>query len=90
MKEGMSFFGFDPVIGCPFDDSEMKQVEEWRGFKVGAQVDILTREHSTLRGEILTIGENGKFFDGKPFVAFAVKTNEGIKFRTHQEILHAL
>lgn len=90
MKVGTSIFGFDPAIGCPFDDSEMKMVEEWRGFKIGMQVDFSPIHRQQLRGEIISIGENAKHFDGTPFVAFAIKASDGIHCQTHRGIFHVL
>lgn len=91
-----NIFAYDPLIGCPFDDSEMQMVESWKGFSVGTMVEFLgpndigTTRHLRIRGIISAIGENAKYFDGKPFVAFAIQVKDGIYFKTHQDIYHVL
>lgn len=91
-----SIFGYDPIIGCPFDDSEMKMVESWKGFVIGSKVEFRgpnklgTVEFPLVQGEIIAIGENAKYLNGAPFIAFAVRVENGVCFKTHRDIWHVL
>lgn len=90
MVADKSIFAFDPILGCPFDDDEMKMVEEWRGFKTGMQAGF--RKCSTVEfcGTVVAIGEGAKYFDGVPFVAFAIEVDGRTHFTTHKEVYHIL
>ena len=89
---GKAIFGYDPLIGCPFDDSEMKLVEESGGLKVGGKVQfrglnkIGTMNFPTVRGRILTIGDNAKYLNGDAFVALAIQVGSTIHFKTATDI----
>lgn len=93
---GKSIFGYDPIIGCPFDDSALEMVDNWRGFSIGDTVEFLghnelgTTHHPLIRGEVIAIGENAKYWDGEPFVAFAVRVKGSICFKTHRDIHHVI
>lgn len=88
MNADKSIFGFDPIIGCPFDDSEMQMVEEWRGFRVGMQVAFRKLPMHIFQGEVVAIGQNAKYLNGTSFTAFAVKIENVIHFTTHREVHH--
>lgn len=88
MVADKSIFGFDPAIGGPFDDSEMKMVEEWRGFKVGMQVGVNIFPKNDAHGKIVAVGEDAKYLNGKRFTAFAVEIDEVTLIATHKEIYH--
>lgn len=87
---GKHFFESHPFIGCPFDASGMRMVEEWRGFKVGMQAEFSGLGSSQNRGTIVAIGENAKYLDGAVFTAFAVQVGQRIHIKTHREIWHVL
>lgn len=81
---GLAIFGYDPIIGCPFDNSAMNIVDEVGAYKVGRRVTFRgpnklgTMEFPTIRGKIIAIGNNAKYLNGKPFVALAVQVGSGI------------
>lgn len=89
---GTSIFGYDPLIGCPFDDAEMVMVKEDSGFKIGAWVTfrgpnrIWTTIFPTIRGRIIAIGKNAKYLNGEPFTALAIQVGSGIYFKTNHDI----
>jgi hypothetical protein len=89
-------FGYDPIIGCPFDDSAMAMVESWKGFTVGTVVEFRgqnklgTMAQPLVQGEIIAIGENAKYLNGDPFTAFMIRTGNTVHFKTHREIWHVL
>ena len=89
-----SIFGYDPIIGCPFDDSEMKMVEKWKGFSVGDTIEFKgpselgTRHHPWIQGKIIAIGVNAKYLNGAPFIAFAVQVEKSVRFITQHNIHH--
>ncbi|MDB5260222.1 MAG: hypothetical protein JWN37_453 [Candidatus Nomurabacteria bacterium] len=82
---GVAIFSTDPIIGCPFDPSEMEMVEiggngqrvgEWLYFR---DTKRGSTEERTKRGRILAIGRNAKFLSralnskGLRFTAYAVQ-----------------
>lgn len=87
-------FQFDPLIGCPFDDSEMKMVNSWGGFFVGDQVKFScppkpgARPRYRIQGKVVAIGDNAKFLDGDPFTAFAVRVGKRVYIKTHHDVYH--
>ena len=92
-----SIFGYDPDIGCPFDDSEMEMVESWKGFSVGDTVEFRqdpdymgTCYNPWIRGIVIAIGVNAKFLDGDPFVAFSLRVEGNLLFKTHRDIHHVV
>jgi hypothetical protein len=93
---GKAVFAFDPIIGCPFDDSELVMVERHDGRSVGERVSFKgpnklgTRVHPVRSGKIVAIGANAKYADGKRFTAFAVQSAGGIRLMTEKEFLPGL
>lgn len=89
---GAAIFGYDPLLGCPFDDSEMKIVEESNGFRLGSWVTFRGPNHlgtmvfPTIRGRIIAIGENAKYLNGDPFTALAVQVGSGIYFKHGSDV----
>lgn len=90
---GKAIFAFDPIIGCPFDDSELVMVETHDGRSVGERVTFKgpnklgTRVHPIKTGKIVAIGANAKYGDGQSFTAFAVQSAGGIRFMIEVEFL---
>lgn len=86
-KLGLRIFGYDPLIGCPFDDSEMMMVEHVTVYMVGGRVSFRGPYHigtmifPTIRGRIIAIGENAKFWNGDSFTALAVQVGSDIYFK---------
>ena len=85
-------FVSDPLIGCPFDDSEMRMVQNYKEFSVGNTVEFQgpnelgTTHRPWIRGKIIAIGKNAKLWNGDPFVAFAVQVGENVYIKTHRDI----
>ena len=89
---GAAIFGYDPVIGCPFDDTEMKIVEEVGAYKVGGRVpfrgrnQLGTMEFPAVRGRIIAIGDNAKYGNGEPFTALAVQVGSGVHIKHGSDV----
>ena len=89
---GAAIFGYDPIIGCPFDDSVMKIVEEVGPYKVGKRVTFRgpnklgTMVFPTIRGRIIAIGDNAKYLNGEPFTALAVQVGSRICFKHGKDV----
>lgn len=84
-------FAGDPFIGCPFDDSKMQMVESWKGLSLGDLVEfegLNDRGIVWLQGEIIAIGENARYLNGCPFVAFAIRVGTSTYLKTHREVHH--
>ncbi len=88
---GTAIFGFDPIIGCPFDDSEMEMVESDGRRKIGDHYFFLgpnrlgTMEFPVVRGRIIAIGEGAKYLNGECFTALAIQVGASIVFKSRQE-----
>lgn len=89
---GAAIFGYDPLIGCPFDDSEMRMVDMSGKFKVGNRVTFRGPNHlgtmifPIVRGRVIAIGENAKFLNGEPFIALAIQVGASIYFKHGSDI----
>ena len=95
MNMNKSIFSCDPILGCPFDDSEVRMVENWNGFNIGNTVEFQGVNHigatsEWIKGKIIAIGENAKYLNGGQFVAFAIKVDDVIHLTTHHRVLHVI
>lgn len=91
-KMGCAIFGYDPIIGCPFDDSEMKMVESHENFTIGTKVcfrgpnKLGTMDFPRVKGKIIAIGENAKYSNGEPFTVLAIQVGSKIFFKHGGEV----
>lgn len=85
-------FDFDPFIGCPFDRSEMTMVQSHGQISVGKMATfrgpniIGTMHHPQVKGEVIAIGENAKYCNGQPFVAFAIRVGNTVHLKSDDEV----
>lgn len=88
---GAAIFGYDPLIGCPFDDSEMEMVEASGTCRVGERYAFLgpnrlgTMEFPVVRGRIIAVGHNAKYLNGDRFTALAIQVGASIVFKSRSE-----
>ncbi len=92
---GKAIFGYDPIIGCPFDDADMRLVEAEGALRLGERVTFKgpnklgTMTFPIRHGRIIAIGAQAKYLNGDPFTALAVQVGSGVFFKTAKEVAPA-
>ncbi len=90
-RMGKSIF-HQPIIGCPFDDSDMTMVNAEGGISLGQCVSFLgpnklgTMIFPRIRGKVIAIGKNAKYLNGDPFTALIIHAGRKVFFKTAREV----
>lgn len=92
-KLGKCAFGYDPLIGCPFDDSEMRVVPQSGEYRLRDMVSFLGRNKSgtsdkpVIRGKIVAIGENAKYLNGDAFTILAIQVGGNVYYKHSTDLI---
>jgi hypothetical protein len=67
---------FDPIIGSPFDSTELRDVQSSGNLELGQSVQFPHVTQSFV-GKIVYIGENAQNWDGATHVALLIRRDDG-------------
>lgn len=77
---------FDPIIGSPFDSTELRDVQSSGGLEVGQSVEF-PHVTETFSGKVIYIGENAKHWDGATHTALLIQREDrGIYLKKAAEV----